>query len=103
MQRPLDANRLLALVEEGVDAGTFYIDFVKEHFEQQNMSEGVDNLILAFGLFKPYLRILSLTWEDYGPDKWRIDFGVGTNGRFCRLQRLTDSVESPIHTSEYHT
>ena len=82
MQRPLDAHQLLALVDDGVlvddgiDVGTAYITFLKRHFAEQNVSAGVLNLILAFGLFRPYLCIQCETWENYGPDRWRINFLV---------------------------
>lgn len=84
MQRPLDTDRLLALVEDHIDAGTFYIILVKESFAEQNLSEGVVNLLLAFGMFRPYLRIHSRICKDLkrGPEKWRIDFGVHSNDSF---------------------
>ena len=103
MQSPLDPNPLLALVDDSIDADTSYVKNAKRHFERQNMSEGVRNLILAFGLFRPYLRIHSETWEKWGPDRWRIDFGVRINKHFCWLSRLTDKAESPIHTSKCQT
>ncbi|KAL9135952.1 MAG: hypothetical protein Q9175_002850 [Cornicularia normoerica] len=93
MQRPLDTDRLLALVDDHIDAGTFYIIFVKESFAEQNLSEGVVNLLLAFGMFRPYLHIHSRICEDLkrGPEKWRIDFG---NRPFTHLSVRPDQDRS---------
>ena len=85
MQRPLDANLLLSLVDDGIEAGTFYVGFVKRDFGRQNLSEGVVNLLIASGMFRPWLRIHNYTCKDErrGPDEWSIAFGVHINVRFC--------------------
>ena len=105
MQKSLDANRLLALVEDGIEAGTLYVSSAKRDFREQNLSEGMRNLLMAFGMFLPYLRIHKYTCENVqqGPEDWSIAFGVHIDIRFYRLRRLTHIAESPIYTSEHQT
>ena len=101
MESPLNSNLLLTLVDDSLDTDiSSYIKHAKRHFERQNMSEGVRNLIMAFEFFRPYLRILCETWKDYGPHKWRIDFGVHIHCLLPWLLRLTNTAGSPIHASK---
>ena len=83
MESPLDPNLLLALVDDSVHTDTSWVKRAKRQFEQQNMSESVWHLIMAFGFFRPHLHILCDTWKDYGPHRWRIIFGA-------RIHRLCD-------------
>ena len=65
MQRPLNANRLRALVEHGLD-NDHELDVLsaKHYLEKQNLSEGLFNLFAAFEISQTRLRILSRHWED---------------------------------------
>ena len=103
MQRPLDPDILCALVREGgYKAGdSSWIASTKARFAEQNMSQAVLNLIMSFGMFRPYPHIHCWEWKDYGPHDWSIDFGVRVSYRVCRLHKLSDSAESSLHTSNY--
>ena len=80
--RSLDQDLFLALVDDkGINADLSFVKNAKRHFNRQNMSEGVRNLILAFGI-RPYLRILCDTWVNWGPHEWRINFGVRIDNKF---------------------
>ena len=87
MQRPLDSNKLCALVREGGDeAGdSHWIATTKAHFAEENMSQAVLKLIMSFEMFRPYPHIHCREWKDYGPHDWSMDFGVRVSYRVCRL------------------
>lgn len=106
MQSSLDANRLLALVEDGIEAGTYYIPWAKEYFQAQNLSQGVDNLLMAFSDFsRPFLRIHNRICKDFkrGAEEWSIAFLVHIDAYFCRPPRLINNTGSAIYTSEHQT
>ena len=99
MQTSLDANRLLALVDDGIDAGTYYIPWAKEYFGEQNLSQGVDNLLMAFSHFsRPSLRIHNRIVNDIrrGAEEWSIAFLVHIDADFSRPQRLMETQDRPF-------
>ncbi len=109
MEGPLDAICLLALVEDGIETGRVWIPMAKAQFAEENPSEGVTNLLTAFGVFRPNLRVYDRIVKDLkGADEWSIDFSVRKNGRSCQPLRLTNSAGTiqagtGIHAPECQT
>lgn len=76
----LDPGRLLALVDDDIEAGNMWISAAKEFFGRQNLSHGVDNLLIAFAneMCWPILTIHNHQYEDItrGPEEWSIALRV---------------------------
>ena len=91
MQESLDADRLLALVDDGIDPETFFIPRAKEYFGKQKLRQGVDYLLMAFGnCWHPSLHVHNDIVKDIerGWDEWSIAFRVYFDAHFRRPQRL---------------
>ena len=84
MQRSLDANYLLALVDNGIDVRAYSVTErniidAKQWFAEQNLSHGIENLLQIFYYWsRPHLRSHNKIVKDItrGPEEWSIAFLV---------------------------
>ena len=77
----LDPGCLLALVDDDIGAGNMWISGAKRFLGRQNLSHGVENLLIAFANEMkgwPILTIYDRQYEDItrGADEWSIALEV---------------------------
>ena len=71
MLEPLDSKKLRALVCDGKDVDCYNIRAAKSFFDEDDVIEGVYNLLQAFRLWRPHL------YHDHKyREKWHIQFPV---------------------------